>query len=371
MTGGRRLLVVVSFGPVESASNGYFIRMLNLLEALAGLYDGVVVLEYTEGGCGDKCYQPRRLGGNVVSIPLPGNQRGSRLHYLRLAAWQVVNTIRLRRLLRRADTVLIGSPLFAPTMLLTRLLGAGAPMVLEPHMLFAERAERKGLRGAARLLRVLEGLVYRLADAVVALSPEMERKLREGYRVARVVAIPFRLPRGMGGTADCGATGGERRGECSVFFIGSLEAPQNLEAALYLVAAVAAASKATGRKIRLVIVGKAPPHAARIVEEAAARTAAEVELLGYVEDPDPYACSADVLAAPMFTMSGVSTKMLYYLRFPGKRIIASSEALEGLRHLAKRHGNVAEARSPRDFAKLLAEECMRLGPAGEEAPRRH
>ncbi len=360
MKAARRLLVVVSFGPVESASNGYFIRMLNLVETLGKLYGSVVLLEYTEGGCGDKCYRPRRLWGNVVAVPLPGNQRGPRLlHYMRLTASQVINTVRLARVLRRADTVLIGSPLLAPTMLLARLLGVKAPMVLEPHMLFAERAERKGLHGAARLLRVLEGLVYRLADAVVALSPEMERKLRESYRVARVVSIPFRLPEAMANAVDCEALGGRRDGECKVFFVGSLEAPQNLEAALYLVAAAAAASRATGRRIRLLLAGKAPPQAARAIREAAAKTEVAVELLGYVDNPDPYACSADVLAAPMFTMSGVSTKMLYYLRFPGKRIIASSEALEGLRRLARRHGKVAEARSPREFARLLAEECRR------------
>ena len=54
-------------------------------------------------------------------------------------------------------------------------------------------------------------------------------------------------------------------------------------------------------------------------------------------------------------MSGVSTKMLYYLRFREKTIIASREAVEGIEHLVATHGKVVIAENPKDFAKKLLE----------------
>jgi glycosyltransferase involved in cell wall biosynthesis len=141
----------------------------------------------------------------------------------------------------------------------------------------------------------------------------------------------------------------------NLVFVGDMTIRHNVDAVRFLLRILSYVKAYVGRPFTLHIVGRVNDTVRSMIERLVCDYGLErhVRLWGYVEDIDEVLCCMDVLLAPMFTMSGVSTKMLFYLRFKDKIILASKEAVEGLEHLAERHGHVIIAETPADIAIKL------------------
>lgn len=356
-----RIVGIVCWGPIEALSNGYFIRVYSLVESTVQyLKKPLVIIEYSEDLL-SKPYDVMVLNElPAVKIQVPGNEKrvlSTLLKYIRFLLYQVVNSFKLRRILRKFCMIIMGSELFTPTLLFIKLLNKGAIIVADPQMLLSEREERAGRRFLAVLLELLERIYIRNSSFIIAISKNMKSTIarRFGIPKERIITVPHSLPKKLLRTQSC-RDGKINNNITRLLFVGSLGARQNFEAVTFLIKLLPIILSQSNRRVELIIAGKVSEGDYRFLRDLsrAYKVSEYVRILGYVDNLDEVVCKSNILLAPMFTMSGVSTKMLYYLRFPGKTIIASKEAIEGIEELVKMHGNVIVAENPRDFIlKLL------------------
>ena len=355
-----KMIGIVCWGPIEALSNGYFIRVYSLAESIIQyLKKPLVIIEYSED-LSSKPYKVMMLSElPIVKIQAPGNEKhvsNSFSKYMRFLLYQVVNTFKLRRILRKFHAIIVGSGLFAPTSLLIKLLSKNAIVVADPQMLLSEREERAGRKFLAIFLGLFEKIYFRSSNFIIAISKNMKSTIIRKFGIPgeRIVIIPHSLPRKLLRTLSCED---EKTSDSIIrlFFVGSLKARQNLEAVTFPIRVLPIVLSQNNKDVELVIAGSVDEEVYRYLRELSEKygVSRHVKILGYVENLDEVVCESDVLLAPMFTMSGVSTKMLYYLRFPNKVIVASKEAIEGIEELVKMHGSVIIAENPKDFVLKL------------------
>lgn len=352
---------IICWGPIEALSNGYFIRVYSLVESIVQyLKKPLVVIEYSED-LSSKPYEVIVLSElPAVKIQVPGNEKhisNAFLKYMRFLLYQIVNTFRLRRILRKFHAIIVGSELFTPTFLLIKLLSKNTIVVADPQMLLSEREERVGRNFLAVFLRFFEKMYFKNSSFIIAISKNMKSIIIRRFDIPseKIAVIPHSLPKKLLRTQLC-ENGKINNNITRLLFVGSLKARQNLEAVIFLIRVIPIVLSQSNKNVELVIAGPVDEEVYRYLRDLseAHGVSKHVKILGYVENLDEVICESDVLLAPMFTMSGVSTKMLYYLRFPSKTIIASKEAIEGIEELAKRRRSIIVVEKPRDFIlKLL------------------
>lgn len=360
-----RAIGVIAWGPIDSLSNGYFIRVYKLVEIFTSiLKKPVVVIEYTELPR-DDFYSINVLDElHALRINVPGNEKKCKfkfLKYIRLFMYQFINMFRLRYLFRYIDVLVIGGVLFTPSLILVRIFRRNRRnrlvILADPHMLFFEREERRGRRLRSLLLRLIESFYMKNCNYVLSISYSMKNRIAESLALnaSRIIIVPHLLPEKISSNIKCGETASGE--SLKIAFLGTYEADQNFEAAKFLITILPIVKRYSGRHVQLLLVGKISAERADLLRRLAERlgVSSDVILTGYVSDPAKVLCEAKVLLAPMFTMSGVSTKMLYYLRFRDKLIVASREAVEGLEHLVNKHGCVVVADGAIEFVRKLVE----------------
>ncbi len=370
-----RYCAIISWGPVESLRNGYFIRTYSLAELLSRACDETVIIEYTEeNSITSRFYKivNSKIGDCARLVKVKGNEKAlanKMLRYARFILWQIVNTLKLLSILRKSDFIVFAGELFLPSLLLAKiLLGNKVLRVCDPQMLLSEREMRTNRKILARLLTFFEKLFFLGCDVVVAISNNMKSRICAltdclSRRIS-ILVIPHTLPENLRRSLYCDKLSLRRSSErrLTSLFIGDLNAEHNYASALFLIRVMKLLDlklrEAEGRDLlTLKLVGRASEERRRELIELVKRLGfrrVTVEVVGYVDDLDDYICrEADVLLAPMFTMSGVSTKMLYYLRFRNKKILASKEAVEGLEDLISNADNVLIANTPKEFYKKL------------------
>ncbi|MEL9939456.1 MAG: glycosyltransferase [Ignisphaera sp.] len=357
---GIGLIGVIGWGPIEKLSNGHFVRMYSLIEHIVSKLDAkVILIEYTEGLRSSERYSIKSFGmKNAFKIQVPGNEMRSPriLGYVRFLLYQLINTIKLRDMMKKLKLIIIGGELFAPSLLLLRLINKNSLLIADPQMLLSEREERRGNKFLSYITFVLEKLFFTKSSMVIAISEDMAKSIMQKfeYPKEKIFVVPHALPSRLGTISYCRARSRERA--ITLAFVGDLEMQHNLEAATFIIRMLPLLKKVAKKNIKLLIVGRVGEKASHLLNDLVEKLGIkkEVEMLGYVEDIDDLLCNeADVLLAPMFTMSGVSTKMLNYLRFKDKIIVASREAVEGLEPIVERHGNVIIASNPKDFMLKL------------------
>ena len=116
-----------------------------------------------------------------------------------------------------------------------------------------------------------------------------------------------------------------RRAEGGCVFVGALDYRPNVDGACWFCREAWPAIRVRSRGARLSLVGRRPARAVRDLARLEG-----VEVVGQVPDVRPYMADAAVVLAPLRIARGVQNKVLEALAM-GKAVVASPQALEGLR----------------------------------------
>jgi glycosyltransferase involved in cell wall biosynthesis len=232
-------------------------------------------------------------------------------------------------------------------------------------MLLSERELRRNRKIFARLLAIWEKILFKCSDGIIAISPQMVESIKKISNLEnKVVLIPHILPKPFRNDIIC------KQKPCKniigIGFVGDLRAKHNLDSALFLIDCFKYIKKIIGDKdIKLYLVGSYDLLTMKILLNKIGKEDLQLNnqiiITGFIANLDDFICNnIDILVAPMFSMSGVSTKLLYYLRFKDKIIIASKEACEGLEYIVAKHRNVITASTPKEFSRKLLETILTL-----------
>jgi len=352
---GARAMVraaLLSWGPVESMSNGYFVRTEGLLELLSKTYGRVLHVELSEEAVVPRT--EKALNGRVLRLVLPDFRPKGATGYLhRILYYQRLGR-RLAGILSRMSIVIVGGVMLLP-LALSVLRRRKRPLVaLDAHMCIFEREMRRGLP-IHPLIRIAECTTINMVDAVIALSDEMANRCRRACLLGRrIIVLPFVLPARLRSRRTC-KKGRPDNGHIVFVFIGSLKTSHNIEA-VYNAIKCLARSRALRSTVRFVIAG-APGRLRRLV----GREWGNIVFRGFIDqrELEELLCDSDVLLSTSYTMSGVSTKTLYYTRFCGKTIVVTPQSGEGLWRILRLYeqycGHVVLARSPGELCEKLEE----------------
>lgn len=365
----KKRIGIICWGPIESLRNGYFIRVYVLIEKLVSLFirssknENIKIYEIEYSEDLKAPYNMVRLGKlskaplEVIKIRVPGNEKYLKglFKNIRFFVYQIINSIKLIYIIRKINIIFIEGESFLPSLLLIKLINRKAIIVSDPHMLLSEKEKRSGRVFASKLFYFIEKIYLKLSNIIIAISDKMKYNIINEFKIYndKIIVIPHLLPNNLLNTPIC--RGKNNASVIKLAFMGSLNARQNFEAVMFLLSVVPFLKSVAKKRIELVIIGGIDDDVRKalnkVIEEKGVLDS--VVFTGYVEDPDMFLCDADVLLAPMFTMSGVSTKVLYYLRFRDKIILVSKEAVEGLEHLISKRNDVVVANTPIDYARKL------------------
>ncbi len=319
---------VISFGPVASKKNGYFVRVWWILKALSRMGD-VVLLEFPEDfkSCSMQNLKVVRLRGNekvnrtgLISKVSKRLLTFDIFHVLKFQIVSLIELIRFSRFIRESDIVFIESPLLIPAMLISKLFGRF--VVLDTHCINELLAEKfKSLSFKAYIIRkmawgILERLSIGLADVILVAS-DVERRYvvqRFGVSEARVLTVP-NLPANIKEFKEAYDVD-----ERSVVFVGDLEASHNADAAKFIVDVLSPMLP----YIKFYVIGR----------NVGFKSTRNVKFLGFVKDIAEYIDRSAVCIAPLRVGAGTKTKILDYLS-RGRIVLTTPEGFEGLERFEK------------------------------------
>jgi glycosyltransferase involved in cell wall biosynthesis len=183
------------------------------------------------------------------------------------------------------------------------------------------------LQREARALARYEGDVYRRFDELVFVT-DVDRETLQQQGVERGQAAGPRLT-----TIPICIDPGEKPlvardvNAQAITHVGNMLWPPNAEGMLWFARQVFPSVLAEVPGTRLVIVGKDPP--AEIAGLAAEFPAANVEVTGYVEDPEPYLAATGVFIVPLHAGGGMRVKIVDAWCW-GLPIVSTSIGAEGI-----------------------------------------
>jgi glycosyltransferase involved in cell wall biosynthesis len=233
----------------------------------------------------------------------------------------------LRRFLRRRgaefDVVFVARPYIADSILRrVRDSCPGAKLVYntvdlhylrEAHQ--AELEKNPALARRAESTKATELRVIAAADCSIVLSVAEREILRRELPQARVEVIPLILEEQAAGAAFAA-----RRG---LIFIGGSRHPPNADGVLYFVREIMPALRAAGGADTLYVIGERSPA------ETEALRAADVQVLGQVEDIAPYFHSARGMVVPLRYGAGIKGKIGTAYAY-GLPVISTAVGAEGM-----------------------------------------
>ena len=201
----RLKICIISFGPIESKGNGYFIRVWSILRELSKL-GKILVLEFPETYVKNKI----KKVGNIIFVRLRGNEITSSrisnvmikiftfdpLHNLKFQILSFIELWKHRKYLSSADVVMIEGCLIPAGNIIAKLLRK--KIILDTHcinkLLAIGYRKRHLLPYILRtcLWDILERLTIRLSDIVIAVSKKEKEYIIKNYGTykSKVLVIP-------------------------------------------------------------------------------------------------------------------------------------------------------------------------------------
>lgn len=191
----------------------------------------------------------------------------------------------------------------------------------------------------AERVRAVEMAVYGQADLVVAVSSDDRAVLLTEGLGAQVAVLPNihamhpLQPR-------------RRNDRLELVFVGSYKWSPNVDAMTYFCHEVMPLVREQVPNVRLRIIGSAP------TAEVLALAAADIDVLGFVDDVGPYLRSSDISIAPLRYGGGIKGKVGEAMAY-GLPVVTTSIGAEGFGFQHGRELLVAD--TPTDFAAAVAE----------------
>jgi glycosyltransferase involved in cell wall biosynthesis len=270
-------------------------------------------------------------------------------HPITDAYWspRVSQWLRRRIVDRRYDAVVLENIVLEPY--LADLRKARCRILLDAHnveaavyaSVFAARAaaartllHRAKHRWLYRRLVRLEGRLLRAADVIWACSHQDAEELARRYQPrGRMCVVPNGVETNAYRLIGSPALGDDwGSGPMTILYPGLFGYPPNEDAALSLITRVLPAIRASGRRARLVLVGRGPTDAMR----AAACGDADVEITGEVESILPFLDRPCVMVLPIRLGGGTRLKIVEAFA-AGRPVVSTSKGAEGLHALDGRH----------------------------------
>lgn len=334
---------VISFGPVEKRDSGYFIRVWKTIEALSKKVDSISVLEFPE----DDTPLGTRTLGNITFIRLSGNQTmyknaestaiKKRLTFdpkqvIDFQFHSAMELLRHRRIISCSDLVIVEGSLIPAANLIAKMLGK--KVILDTHcvnkLLALGFKDRNRLAYIARIVfwDIVERLVMRLSDIVIAVSAKERQYIQSEYHIrsSKTILIPHTsdLPRMDYLDNDLRVLRDRLKlGDKKIItFVGDLRAVQNYDAAYFIISELAPAILKERNDVVFLIIGKGE-------ESFSGKESTGVVFTGFVEDLGRYLAISDICIAPMRVGGGVKTKVLDYINYH-KTILTTPIGAEGL-----------------------------------------
>ncbi len=373
------VLCVLPCVPIPAETGGTQ-RTLALVKALDQAFSVTVLALLTEG-CNPAAFREELSGRLRVVDPTSGllwklaaEPRslvlGTPLRYARYVSPPV--RVALADLLRQQkfDIVHFDHPHMGQLLPMVRRAQPEARVVLDEHNVEAHLLQSYAallkwpqallLRRQAARVMALERRLVRQVDATLACSDENAADLRR--LGARLVAV---IPNGvtMGPRAR-----GPWKDRNRLVFIGSLDWPPNVDAAMRLATRIWPRVRDGIPGSHLAVVGRRPPP--RLRECASER----VLVTGRVDSVAPYLRSARATAVPLRAGSGTRIKIIEAWA-AGVPVIANRLAAEGLAY--SNGQNVLIADTDEDFADAIArvwhdaDLAARLASRGEQTAARY
>ncbi len=367
-----KVVSIISFGPIESRSNGYFIRVWNMLKALSK-FNGLklIVLEFPE-------YEvDRRIKviNNIIFIRLRGNEvsrsRISRtikkvltfdpFHVIKFQILSLYELLKYRRLIAKSDAVMIEGSLLIMALLISKLLGK--KIILDTHCV--NKLLAKNIKNINKLIYVLRTIAWdllervgaRLSDLVITVSTEERIFVIKEYGVDphRTLVVPnvIEPPKEVAQeTIENLRKSLKLENKIVLIFVGNLESVQNADAVNYIVNELAPWIWRKQKDIVFLIVGKGA--------EKFQCNSPNVIFTGFVKDLAPYLAMSDACIAPLRVGAGTKTKILECLAYR-KMIITTPVGIEGLENIVKeaKHVIVADINSFKETLLNVIEELKK------------
>ena len=332
---------IISFGPIRSKCNGYFVRVWNILKEASCFYGKVVVLEFSE----ENIIETNKLR-NVTFIQLHGNElvsKGLTNFFKKIATFDPFQSLRFqilsfaqlwryRKCISSSDIVIIEGSLIPAGNILAKLLGK--KVILDTHgvqkLLASYFRKRKIMAYFFRTLfwDLLERVTMKLSDVVVTVSEKERDFVITEYHIPqyRVSIVPnvvrIEKPAKRHGSVEALRKKLGLENRIVVSYLGDLRIVQNTDAVEYITRTLAQKVWDKRKDVSFLILGKG--------KEIFTHTSLpNVFFAGFVEDVATYLEMSDVCIAPLRVGCGVKTKIMEYL-IHGKPIVATDIGAEGL-----------------------------------------
>ena len=328
-------VLIVSFGPVDSLTNGYFVRTQYLVDLLREKLITTKRLELVSVGVGTPKVDTANISRAHFFVTVPVVGRMSKILFsfdpFSVIAMQVQLPLMIFRNIKlyiKSDVIIVVGGLLPFALVLGRFFGKR--VILDTHSINTDIAlkiqEKKPFIGHLRrwFWSPLEYFLFHLCHQIIVVSKSdgelaknifgidseifvvVENKtslLNDDYdEKVKVIRKMLRL-----------------NNKYVVLFVGNLNAIQNSEAVDWILKKLAPDFTLDSR-VRFVVVGSNPQRI---------KNTSNVLFTDFVDELAPYIAMADICIAPLSVGGGVKTKMLDYIVM-NKKILATAVAMEGI-----------------------------------------
>ena len=332
---------MVSFGPVETKSNGYCIRCYNVAISLIKQGHKVVVLEFPDKKPSNliKSEEKTRfvhLSGNEIickriSLRLKKVLSFDPFHSIKFQFCSLAQLIRYAGYLRDTDFVLVEGALIPFGIIIPKVFRK--KVILDTHgvnkllaLHFKDR--NRAIYFARKILwDILERFATKLSDVVVVVSKQEKEFIQTEYKVpkSKVFLVPNVIELQRKGCSreelDFVKKEWNLDNKIIVVFVGDLDMIQNKDAVEYIYNELALSFFQKRSDVAFVVIGSG---AQRFKNELP-----NLVFTGFVTDLTPFLEMSDVCIAPLRVGCGVKTKVLQYLAY-GKPIVTTPIGIEGI-----------------------------------------
>ena len=333
---------MISFGPVETKSNGYFIRCYHVARSLVELGHEVRVLQFPE----KKSSSLMKFQEGIKFINLKGNEvnqnRFSRtfkniltfdpFHSIMFQLYSLIELIRFRNHLKSSDIIFVESALIPFGIILSKVFKKR--VILDTHcinkLLALNFRDGNFLVYCIRkiLWDILERFATKFSDVIIVVSEQERDFVQTEYEIpeSNIFVVPNvieieRRDYPKEELANLRRKWGLEN-KIIVTFVGNLKSVQNRDAVEYIINDLAPYFRVKRKDIVFLIIGEG--------KENFRCDLSNIIFTGYVEDLAPLLEISDIYIAPLRVGSGVKTKVLKYMAH-GKPIVSTPIGVEGIK----------------------------------------
>lgn len=335
-------ICMISFGPVESNSNGYFIRCHHVAKSLAKLSHNVLVMEFPAEKSPNLIKSEVRtifvhlrrneVSRNSVSRMLRSVLTFDPFHVIKFQLSSLIQLMLFRNYVKECDLVFVEGALIPFGIFLPRVFGKKVVLdTINLEKLTALRYKNKNLviYFIRRILwDLLERFSTRVSDLVIVVSNQERDFVQREYGISRseIMVIPHvvDMPSSKYPEEKISELRKKWRLENKVVvtFVGILQSVQNRDAVEYIIDELASFFWRKRRDVMFLIIGKG--------KENFKSNFPNVIFTGFAEDLSSFFEISDVCIAPLRVGSGVKTKVLTYI-IHAKPVITTPIGFEGIK----------------------------------------